>query len=183
MQISTKIDLRTDRVSYPPVGYLGEKNQRKLQIIPPRDLSAAAYFMLAFELPEGVFRPDLHLVPPIHVMLAPPVTVFPEVQMTLEGYSIDGTVLGKSQTVILHFEEAVTGQVWDLTGPRGNDGATFFPEIASGGVLSWTNNGGYENPETVNLTGPPGQDADAESITNMELDEMLNLALSVIQPI
>lgn len=121
MQISTKIDLRTDRVSY-TVGYQGENNKRQLLIIPPRDLDGADYFMLAFSLPEGVFRPPLQLMPPIAVMLGSQVTSQAQVSMTLEGYLEGGTILGKAHMVILHFLEAVTGEEWDLTGPAGPQG-------------------------------------------------------------
>lgn len=36
-------------------------------------------------------------------------------------------------------------------------GATFTPTITPEGVLSWSNNGGLENPLTVNLRGPQGE--------------------------
>jgi hypothetical protein len=40
---------------------------------------------------------------------------------------------------------------------RGEDGAVFYPEVSEGGTLSWTNDKGLENPEPVNIKGPPGQ--------------------------
>ena len=43
-------------------------------------------------------------------------------------------------------------------GPAGEDGATFFPEVSEEGVISWTNDGGYDNPEPVNIKGPAGND-------------------------
>lgn len=48
-----------------------------------------------------------------------------------------------------------TGQ----TGPQGEtgpQGATFTPSLDTEGNLSWTNNGGLENPDTVNIRGPQG---------------------------
>ncbi|MFR5781408.1 MAG: hypothetical protein ACLUEK_06015 [Oscillospiraceae bacterium] len=39
-------------------------------------------------------------------------------------------------------------------GPAGADGATFTPSVDSSGNLSWTNDGGLENPQTVNIRGP-----------------------------
>lgn len=48
-----------------------------------------------------------------------------------------------------------TGQ----TGPQGEtgpQGATFTPSLDAEGNLSWTNNGGLENPDTVNIMGPQG---------------------------
>lgn len=45
------------------------------------------------------------------------------------------------------------------TGPAGADGkngATFTPAVSSAGVLSWTNDGGLENPASVDIRGPAG---------------------------
>ena len=36
------------------------------------------------------------------------------------------------------------------------DGATFIPSVSNTGDLSWTNDRGRENPETVNVRGPDG---------------------------
>lgn len=36
-------------------------------------------------------------------------------------------------------------------------GATFTPIVSEDGELSWTNNGGLENPEPVNIKGPQGE--------------------------
>ena len=35
-------------------------------------------------------------------------------------------------------------------------GATFTPSVSQNGDLSWTNDGGLPNPETVNIQGPVG---------------------------
>lgn len=49
------------------------------------------------------------------------------------------------------------------TGPAGQDGTdgsngvTFTPTVSSAGVISWTNDGGLPNPESVNIKGPQGQ--------------------------
>lgn len=39
---------------------------------------------------------------------------------------------------------------------QGDDGATFTPSVSKDGIISWTNNGGLENPEPVDITGPVG---------------------------
>lgn len=39
---------------------------------------------------------------------------------------------------------------------RGENGATFTPHVDEDGNLSWTNDGGLENPEAVNVRGPQG---------------------------
>lgn len=42
----------------------------------------------------------------------------------------------------------------------GKDGVTFTPSVDEDGLLSWTNDGGLENPETTNLKGPKGEKGD-----------------------
>lgn len=42
------------------------------------------------------------------------------------------------------------------TGARGANGTTFTPTVSSAGVLSWSNNGGLNNPTSVNIKGPQG---------------------------
>lgn len=41
-------------------------------------------------------------------------------------------------------------------GTNGRDGVTFTPSMSAAGDLSWTNDGGLANPQTVNLKGPKG---------------------------
>lgn len=55
--------------------------------------------------------------------------------------------------------------VYDLfqTVSSGNDGTTFTPSVSSDGVLSWTNDGGLENPASVNIKGA---DATNEQVAN-----------------
>ena len=59
------------------------------------------------------------------------------------------------------------GSVWvnngKLQGAKGDDGergVTFTPRVESNGNLSWTNDGGLENPETVNIMGAKGDKGD-----------------------
>lgn len=42
-------------------------------------------------------------------------------------------------------------------GSDGSNGATFTPSVSSAGVISWTNDGGLPNPESVNIKGPQGE--------------------------
>lgn len=51
-----------------------------------------------------------------------------------------------------------TEEEWiaSLKGDKGNTGAVFTPSVSSIGVLSWTNDGGLENPASVNIKGPKG---------------------------
>ena len=41
-------------------------------------------------------------------------------------------------------------------GANGADGVTFTPSVDSAGNLSWTNDGGLSNPDTVNIKGATG---------------------------
>ena len=41
-------------------------------------------------------------------------------------------------------------------GDKGDDGVTFTPSVSEAGVISWTNNGGLNNPESVNIKGAKG---------------------------
>lgn len=43
-----------------------------------------------------------------------------------------------------------------LNGSDGTDGVTFTPSVDDSGNLSWTNDGGLPNPETVNIKGATG---------------------------
>lgn len=46
----------------------------------------------------------------------------------------------------------------------GKDGTTFTPSVSASGDLSWTNDGGKENPETVNIKGPQGSPGNTPNI-------------------
>ena len=52
-------------------------------------------------------------------------------------------------------EQGPKGDTGD-TGAPGLKGATFTPAVSAAGVLSWTNDGGLENPAAVNIIGPQG---------------------------
>lgn len=44
------------------------------------------------------------------------------------------------------------------SGGTGADGVTFTPSVSADGVISWTNDGGKDNPAPVNIKGNPGTD-------------------------
>lgn len=48
------------------------------------------------------------------------------------------------------------------SGKDGKDGAVFIPSLAENGDLSWSNNGGLENPDTINIKGPKGDSANVD---------------------
>ena len=43
-------------------------------------------------------------------------------------------------------------------GSGGENGTTFFPSVSAEGVISWTNDGGLQNPAPVNIKGKDGAD-------------------------
>ena len=53
-------------------------------------------------------------------------------------------------------EKGDTGET-GAQGPKGDAGPYFLPSVSAEGVLSWTNNGGLENPEQANIRGPKGE--------------------------
>ena len=51
------------------------------------------------------------------------------------------------------YDDFTPEQLEALTGPQG---ATFTPSVSSDGVIYWENDGGKENPQSVNIMGPQG---------------------------
>ena len=161
-----KIDLRTSRDGY-DAGFIGEINQRTLEIIPPRDLKDASYFRLIFDVGGTVlYHPaDFPAGQPIRAKIALPVTSQPVAIMALEAYNEDGTVLGKSQVVQLYFGEAVDGIPMDFTGPpgpQGEQGETGQQgNTGPQGPKGDTGNTGPEGPKgATGDTGPEGPKGD-----------------------
>ena len=54
-----------------------------------------------------------------------------------------------------------------LSGPGlpGADGVTFTPSVSEAGEISWTNDGEKDNPEPVDIMGPPGAAAGLGTVT------------------
>lgn len=73
-------------------------------------------------------------------------------------YACIQTNTGVEPTNSLYWKLVVSGQP-GIQGKTGNTGVTFTPHVDSNGNLSWTNDGGLENPETVNIRGPKGADS------------------------
>lgn len=55
-----------------------------------------------------------------------------------------------------------------MQGAKGDDGVTFTPSIDASGNLSWTNDGGKDNPGSVNIKGAPG--TNGVGITEVSID-------------
>lgn len=45
-------------------------------------------------------------------------------------------------------------------GPQGEPGPVFTPSVSEDGVLSWSNNGGLVNPDSISIKGPKGDPGD-----------------------
>lgn len=50
-------------------------------------------------------------------------------------------------------------------GENGTNGVTFTPSVSEAGVISWTNDGEEENPDPVDIMGPPGTAAGFGTVT------------------
>ena len=78
------------------------------------------------------------------------------------GFSPTATVTKSGNTATISITDAngtTTASVTDgENGTPGVDGTTFTPSVSEQGVISWTNNGGLPNPQSVNIKGPKGDD-------------------------
>ena len=66
---------------------------------------------------------------------------------------------GSSSKIDVGLKQQKTQSEIDSSGAvflKGEDGATFSPEVSQEGILSWTNDKGLENPEPVSIKGPVG---------------------------
>ena len=73
----------------------------------------------------------------------------------------DAYGIGASEPYDIYIFDGVMGG-WVNNGPlqgaQGGTGTTFTPHLSADGVLSWTNDGGKENPASVNIKGQAGRD-------------------------
>ena len=73
-------------------------------------------------------------------------------------------------------------------GGTGTPGATFTPSVSEEGIISWTNDGGLQNPPPVNSKGGPGaKGADGKTpkkgvdyFTEADKTEMVNAVLAAL---
>ena len=73
-------------------------------------------------------------------------------------YACIQTNTATEPTNTLYWKLVVSGQP-GKQGKQGNTGVTFTPHVDEQGNLSWTNDGGLENPKTVNIKGPKGENS------------------------
>lgn len=71
-----------------------------------------------------------------------------QVQATLHSCGIKNFEVDENDNITITL---VDGRVIDLGYIEGASGATFIPHIDENQILTWTNNGGLENPEPVDL--------------------------------
>lgn len=60
----------------------------------------------------------------------------------------------------------------DIKVVKGDKGAVFTPHVDELSNLSWTNNGGLDNPPTRNIRGRDG-DATVHAITNKDIERIM----------
>lgn len=58
-------------------------------------------------------------------------------------------------------------------GGAGKPGTTFTPSVSAAGVISWTNDGGLENPPPVNIKGPKGEPGTDATVTEAAITAAL----------
>ena len=109
-----------------------------------------------------------HITIPIDVRAKPT-----EEEPTQEEQSVINQTLAalniaveQAQISVSHYPRITDGtwEIWDpieeeyiSTGvSAGGQGITFTPHVSEEGIISWTNDGGLPNPESVNIKGPSG---------------------------
>lgn len=66
------------------------------------------------------------------------------------------------------------------SGTQGKDGVTFTPSVSPEGLLSWSNDGGLDNPEPVNIKGPAGDPGPAYTLTEADKNELVQAVLAAL---
>lgn len=66
-------------------------------------------------------------------------------------------ITGGHRLTIVDDDDTTTVDVMDGTdGTNGTDGVTYTPSVSAAGVISWSNDGGRVNPQSVNIKGETG---------------------------
>lgn len=68
--------------------------------------------------------------------------------------------VGTSAPYSIYMWDTVENDWLDQGQLQGENGTTFTPSVSENGELSWSNNGGLPNPESVNIRGPAGPKGD-----------------------
>jgi len=65
--------------------------------------------------------------------------------------NIASIVLEDDYSLIIYFTDGTTYKTSSIRGEKGDAGTSFIPYIDNNGILSWSNNGGKENPPDINI--------------------------------
>lgn len=83
-----------------------------------------------------------------------------QILSAITGIGVKAVTLDPGSDATVEIQEDATGNktiVYGIPeGLRGPTGYIFTPSVSSEGVLSWSNDGGLSNPESVNIRGPKG---------------------------
>ena len=98
------------------------------------------------------------------------------------GTIIQEIIKPENSTLIV---DQVLEKVTDHFIKEGLKGATFTPRVDAEGNLSWTNDGGLENPAVVNIKGNKGDKGDTpvkgrDYFTEAEKEEMIDAVIAAI---
>ena len=83
----------------------------------------------------------------------------PEAVLRLNGYvsrGVKAAEIDENGHLLLTLTDGTVADIGSAVGPQGERGFTFTPSVDDSGNVSWTNNGGLENPATKNIRGPRG---------------------------
>jgi hypothetical protein len=105
---------------------------------------------------------------------------------TKADYILNKPVVVKSINGVTPDENGIV--VLNSVGDPGSPGVTFTPSVSAEGVISWTNDGGLDNPVSVNIKGPKGETGDAgktpvkgtDYYTAADKTEMVNAVLAAL---
>ena len=85
--------------------------------------------------------------------------------LDIVGYNGGSYLARKEVTGIPPSNDQVNWMQLSGPGLPGVDGVTFTPSVSEAGVISWTNDGEEENPDPVDIMGPPGAAAGFGTVT------------------
>lgn len=100
-----------------------------------------------------------------------------------KGWVNNGTIQGEKgdKGDAFTYSDFTSEQLAALKGEKGDTGATFTPSVASDGTLSWINDNGLTNPDSVNIKGPKGDTGNGLTILGY-FDTAELLSAGVINP-
>lgn len=85
--------------------------------------------------------------------------------LDIVGYNGGSYLAMKESTGVTPSNDQVNWMQLSGPGLPGVDGVTFTPSVSEAGVISWTNDGEEENPDPVDIMGPPGTAAGFGTVT------------------